>query len=54
MEKTGRKTDHVPRFSYLLKASLRWLPPSFHPVHEGNTQQALDYLNRSPAALAAA
>lgn len=54
MEKTGRKTDHVPRFSYLLKASLRWLPPSFHPVHEGNTQQALDYLNRSPAARAAA
>lgn len=54
MERIGRKTDHVPRFSYLLKACLRWLPINFHPEHEGNTQQALDYLNRSPAALAAA
>ncbi len=53
MEKTGRATDHVPPFSYLLKAFLRWLPPGFHPIHEGNTQQALQYLARSPAALAA-
>ena len=54
MEKTGYKTDHVPRFSYLLKAVLRWLPPTFHPVQEGNTQQALDYLNQSFAAHAVA
>ncbi len=50
MERCGRRTDHVPAFSFLFKATLRWLSPRFHPVHEGNTAQALDYIARSPAA----
>ena len=35
-------------------AHLRWISPRFHPIHEGNTEQALAYLARSPAAQAAA
>ncbi len=50
MERIGRSTDHVPAFSFLLKGTLRWLSPRFHPISEGNTQQALDYIARSPAA----
>ena len=50
MERCGRNTDNVPRFSFLLKANLRWLSPSFHPIHEGDTAQALAYIDRSPAA----
>lgn len=50
MQNIGRKTDHVPTFTFLLKGALRWLSPRFHPEHEGDTQQALDYIARSPAA----
>lgn len=53
-ERVGRRTDNVPTFSLLVAATLRWLSPSFHPVHEGNTAQALSYLARSPAAQRAA
>lgn len=54
LEKVGRRTENVPTFSFLLAATLRWVSPRFHPVTEGNTQQALDYLSRSPATQAAA
>lgn len=54
MERTGLATDHVPAFSFLAKATLRWIAPGFHPITEGNTEQALAYLARSPAAQAAA
>ncbi len=54
MERIGRKTDNVPTFTFLLQASARWVLPNFHPITEGDTQQALDYLARSPAARAAA
>ncbi len=54
LERAGRRTQNVPTFGYLLAGTLRWAAPKFHPVHEGNTQQALDYLARSPAARAAA
>lgn len=50
MERCGRETDHVPAFSFLFRATLRWISPRFHPVTEGDTQQALDYIARSPAA----
>lgn len=53
MEKISRKTDHIPTFSHLTLATIRWFSPKFHPVQEGNTQQALDYLARSPSALRA-
>jgi predicted metal-dependent hydrolase len=44
----------VPTFTFLVNATLRWLSPRFHPIHEGDTEQALAYLARSPAAKAAA
>lgn len=53
LQRVGRRTENVPTFGYLLAGTLRWLSPKFHPEFEGNTQQALDYLARSPAARAA-
>lgn len=53
LERTGRRTENVPTFGFILRATLRWISPRFHPVTEGDTQQALDYLARSPAARAA-
>lgn len=50
LERVGNDTGNVPTFSFLVRATFRWLAPDFHPVHEGDTQQALDYLARSPAA----
>lgn len=54
LERTGRRTENVPTFSFIVRATLRWVSPRFHPVTEGNTEQALAYLARSPAARAAA
>lgn len=54
MEWRGRRFDNTPTFSFMLQRTLRWLAPSFDPVNEGDTQQALDYIARSPAALAGA
>ncbi len=48
-EQIGRKTDHVPTLTLITQATLRWFVPGFDPIHEGNTQQALDYMARSPA-----
>lgn len=53
LERVGQQTDNVPTFTFLVNATLRWLAPGFHPIDEGDTQQALDYLARSPAAQAA-
>lgn len=53
LERTGRRTHNVPTFTYLAAGTLRWVSPDFHPQSEGNTQQALDYMARSPAARAA-
>lgn len=54
LERTGRRTENVPTFSFLVAGTLRWLAPRFHPITEGDTEQALAYLARSPAAQAAA
>lgn len=54
LERTGRRTENVPTFGFLVAGTLRWLSPRFHPITEGNTEQALAYLARSPAAQAAA
>ncbi|MFP5430749.1 MAG: metal-dependent hydrolase [Gammaproteobacteria bacterium] len=54
LERDGRRTGNVPTFRHLVKGTLRWLSPRFHPEAEGNTEQALAYLARSPAARAAA
>ena len=53
LERVGRRTENIPPLSFLLAGALRWISPRFHPVTEGDTQQALDYLARSPAAKAA-
>ena len=50
IEKVSRKTDNIPTLSHLVLATFRWFSPKFHPEQEGNTQQALDYLARSPSA----
>lgn len=54
LERTGRRTQNVPTLTYLVNGTLRWVSPGFHPVTEGNTEQALAYIARSPAAQAAA
>ncbi|MDM4771852.1 metal-dependent hydrolase [Solimonas sp. SE-A11] len=53
LERVGRRTENIPPLSFLLAGALRWISPRFHPMTEGDTQQALDYLARSPAARAA-
>lgn len=54
LEHVGRRTGNVPTMSLIVRRTLRWLSPRFHPRHEGNTEQALAYIARSPAANAAA
>ncbi|WP_353173552.1 metal-dependent hydrolase [Acinetobacter rudis] len=49
IESVGRKTQNIPTFSFLTKSTIRWMSPAFHPIDEGNTEQALAYLNQSPA-----
>jgi predicted metal-dependent hydrolase len=53
-ERNAKATDNIPRISFLTKAAVRWISPKFHPIDEGDTQQALDYLARSPAVQALA
>ncbi|MCG8437303.1 MAG: metal-dependent hydrolase, partial [Pseudomonadales bacterium] len=54
LQRVGKQTENVPTFSFLVRATARWVSPRFHPIHEGDTEQALAYLARSPAAMAAA
>lgn len=54
LERVGNTTKNVPSFSFLTASTLRWMSPFFHPIHEGNTEQALKYLNQSPSVKAAA
>lgn len=48
-QKQAKATDNAPTLTFITKAIVRWISPNFHPETEGNTQQALDYLARSPA-----
>lgn len=48
------KTGYLPSMSWLIKQQLRYLNPSYHPVHEGNTEQALAYLAKSRGVVASA
>jgi predicted metal-dependent hydrolase len=43
----------TPGYLDLAKASWRYFLPTYHPSHEGSTSQAVAYLAKSPAALAA-
>ncbi|MDF1781254.1 MAG: metal-dependent hydrolase [Alcanivoracaceae bacterium] len=54
IERTGRRNGNVPTVSFVLERTLRWVSPWFHPISEGDTEQALAYIARSPAATAGA
>ncbi len=44
------KTGQLPSLFWLLKNQLPFFSPWYNPVNEGSTEQALAYLNSSPAA----
>ena len=50
----SEKRGLLPRRASLAGSFLRYFKPWYHPDHEANTQEALDYLARSPAASRAA
>lgn len=52
LQRIGKRSDTVPTFTFLLDRTVRWASPKFHPITEGDTQQALAYIARSPAARA--
>ena len=54
LERVGRRNGNVPTMTLIIRRTLRWLSPRFHPEYEGNTEQALAYIARSAAAQAAA
>lgn len=48
------KTGQLPSLFRLLKEELPFFSPWYNPVNEGSTEEALAYLNASPAAQRAA
>ncbi|MDR7015902.1 metal-dependent hydrolase [Acinetobacter sp. 3657] len=49
--KQGRKDDQIlPNPIWLISQQIDYLMPWYDPVKEGNTQDAVNYLNNSPAA----
>lgn len=53
LEKVGRSKQNIPTFTHLFKSVVRWTSPKYHPEEEGNTEQALEYFERSMAVAAA-
>lgn len=51
---TAHARDSLPTWSLLGDSLRRWVSTAYHPEHEADTQQALDYLATSPAARLAA
>ena len=47
------RAGRLPNLFSVVRAAARYFSPWFHPGGEGNTEQALAYLTRSPAASAA-
>jgi uncharacterized protein len=48
------REQKVPQaWNLIVICTLRYLRPNHHPSTEGNTQMAMDYLERSPSATAA-
>lgn len=47
------KEEQLPSLGHLIKEASRYFSKSYHPLHEADTQEALDYLEKSPAASAA-
>ncbi len=50
--RVAERTGHLPRLGWLLRESMSYLKPGYHPIYEANTEQALNYLRQSPAAQA--
>ncbi len=50
----GSRRGHLPSFWKVICAALRYFRPGYTPHAGGSTEQALEYLARSPAAQAAA
>lgn len=50
----GARQGRLPSFLKVIAAALRFFNPRYTPHGEGSTEQALDYLARSPAAQPAA
>jgi predicted metal-dependent hydrolase len=51
--RAGRQ-DRLPTIASLVRATLRYVSPFYHPRREGSLPRATEYLARSPAAQAAA
>lgn len=47
------QNGYMPGPVWFLKTSLRFFKPNYHPYYEASTELAQDYLNQSPAVLAA-
>lgn len=47
------RLGHLPSLFWLIRETLRYLRLDYHPIHEASTEQALAYLNISPAVAAA-
>ena len=47
------KKGQLPSLLYLLRQELPFFSPRYNPLHEGSTEEALAYLDVSPAALRA-
>jgi uncharacterized protein len=48
------RSGHLPSLLWLIRRELPFFSPWYNPLHEGSTEEALAYLEASPAALAAA
>lgn len=44
---------YVPGPVWFMTTALRFFKPGYHPYHEGSTELAVNYINQSPAVLAA-
>jgi predicted metal-dependent hydrolase len=49
----GARKGLLPGFSGIFIPLARYFSPAYHPMHEGSTSQAVAYLAKSPAAMAA-
>jgi uncharacterized protein len=48
--RVSRRTGRLPRVGYLVRGGIRYLRPGFHPSQEASTEEALAYIDQSPAA----
>jgi len=53
VQHAAAKRDLLPSLGMLARRFVGYARPSYHPTHEGDTEQAIAYLGASPAARAA-